>query len=84
MVEIVAGRPVEAERHVARAAVGLAQQHDRKAPADMRRIEQRAIGAVVDVEFGPAPPLDADEQAGIFGRQRTAGLAPQFRRIADG
>src|SRR5688572_3714542 len=43
MVEIVAGRPVEAEAHVANVRFLLAKQLHREAPADMRRIEQSAI-----------------------------------------
>src|SRR3546814_6163231 len=50
MVEVVAGRPVEAERRQLLAR-RFAQQRDRKAPADMRRVEQRAIGAVVDIKL---------------------------------
>src|SRR3546814_8770694 len=53
MVEVVAGRPVEAERRQLLAR-RFAQQRDRKAPADMRRVEQRAIGAVVDIKIGRA------------------------------
>src|SRR4029079_10189796 len=52
-------------------------------PADVRRIEQRAIGAVVDVQLAAAALFDADQHAGIFSAQCTARLAPQFGRIAD-
>lgn len=82
MVEVVAGRPIEAERcqFLARR---IAQQRDRKAPADMRGVEQRAIGAVVDVEFVAAALFDPHDQRAVLGGQRATGLAPQFGRIAD-
>ena len=84
MVEVVAGRPVEAELHRPRRVDSpLADQPHRIAPADVRGIEQRAIGAVVDVELVAAALFDAHEQAGIFGAQRAARLAPQLGRIAD-
>src|SRR3546814_14825542 len=61
----------------------FAQQRDRKAPADMRRVEQRAIGAVVDIKLFAAALFDPDDQRAVFGGQRAAGLAPQLGRIAD-
>src|SRR3546814_17831894 len=83
MIEIVAGRPVEAERHVLRLRSLLAHQLDRKAPADMRRIEEGAVSAVVDVELVAAALLDAYQHARIFRAQRPARLAPELGRIAD-
>src|SRR3546814_18617829 len=82
MVEVVAGRSVEAERRQLLAR-RFAQQRDRKAPADMRRVEQRAIGAVVDIKLFAAALFDPDDQRAVFGGQRAAGLAPQLGRIAD-
>ena len=61
----------------------VADQPHRKAPADVRGIEQRAIGAVVDVQLVAAALLDADQHARIFGAQRAARLAPELGRIAD-
>ena len=49
----------------------------------MRGIEQRAIGAVIDVEFLAPALLDAHDQARIFRAQRAAGLAPQFGVVGD-
>jgi hypothetical protein len=63
--------------------VRLALERDREAPADMRGVEQRAVGAVVDVQLVAAAAFDPDQQAGIFGAQRTAGFAPQLGRIGD-
>ncbi|MCY1170694.1 hypothetical protein D9M73_107810 [compost metagenome] len=83
MVHVVAGRAIETECHVLRAAFRLAQQLDRETPADMRRIEQRAIGAVVDVQLITTTLFDAHHDRAIFGAQGTAGLAPQLGRIAD-
>src|SRR5436190_3899298 len=51
MVEIIAGRPIKAERHRPGVRRLLAHQLDRIAPADVRGIEQRAIGAVVDIQL---------------------------------
>src|SRR3546814_20999204 len=61
----------------------FADQLHRKAPCDMRRIEQRSIGAVVDVEHVVAPLFHAHQHAGIFGAERASRLCPEFRRIAD-
>src|SRR4051794_10502152 len=83
LVDVVAGRPEEAEFRGASFRRRLPQQAYRIAPADMRRIEQRAIGAVVDVELGAAALFDAHDEARIFGTERATGLTPQFRRIAD-
>src|SRR3546814_986541 len=55
----------------------------RKAPADMRRIEEGAVSAVVDVELVAAALLDAYQHARIFRAQRPARLAPELGRIAD-
>ena len=49
----------------------------------MRRIEQRAIGTVVDEQLRPAAPLDLDDQRVVLGAQRTARLAPQLGRVGD-
>ena len=49
----------------------------------MRGIEQRAIGAVVDVELVAAALLDPDDQRGVFGAQRPARFAPQFGVVGD-
>jgi len=45
----------------------------------MRRVVQRAIGAVVDVQLVAAALFDAHDQRIVFGAQRAARLAPQFR-----
>src|SRR5687768_10427318 len=82
-VEVVAGRSVEAELHRPNPRGGLAQQPHRIAPADVRGIEQRSVSAVVDVQLRAAALFDAHHQARIFGAQSTAGLAPQFGRVAD-
>src|ERR1041384_1220627 len=59
-VEIVAGRPVEAELHWADARFLLAQQPNRIAPAEVGGIEEGAICAVVDVELVSTALFDAD------------------------
>src|SRR3546814_13422752 len=48
MVEVVAGRPVDAERRTLLAR-RFAQQRARKAPAEMRRPEQRPLGPAADI-----------------------------------
>ena len=83
MVHVVAGRAIEGEAFQLFLALILAQQGDGEAPADMGGIEQRAIGAVVDVEFLATAAFDAHDDRAIFRRQRAAGFAPQFRRVAD-
>src|SRR4051794_3386957 len=82
-VEIVASRSVEAEVRRTDPRGHLAQQPDRIAPADMRGVEQCAVGAVVDIELVAATLFDAHDQARIFRAQRAAWLAPQLRRVAD-
>src|SRR3546814_18732828 len=49
----------------------------------MRRIEEGAVSAVVDVELVAAALLDAYQHARIFRAQRPARLAPELGRIAD-
>src|SRR5205814_7469189 len=50
-VEVVAGWAIEAERHRAGARLLFADEANGIAPADVRGVEQRAIGTVVNVEF---------------------------------
>src|SRR6185312_6290752 len=75
-VQIVAGRAVEAELHRAHLRLLFADQPYRVAPADMGRVEQSAIGTVVDVELIATALLHADEHARIFGTQRAPRLTP--------
>src|SRR3546814_10306060 len=49
----------------------------------MRRIEQRSLCAVVELEHVVAPLFHAHQHAGIFGAERASRLCPEFRRIAD-
>src|SRR3546814_19527655 len=74
---------IEGEAGQFRLALFLPQQGHGETPADMRRVEQRAIGAVVDVAFGAATAFDAHDDRAIFGGKGTARLAPQFSRLAD-
>src|SRR3569623_149075 len=83
VVEIVAGRTVEAERHVADVRFLLAHLADRVAPSDVGGIEQSTVGALVDIQLIAAALLDAHQKARIFGAQGTARLAPKLGRIAD-
>src|SRR3546814_11232418 len=56
MIHIVAGRAVKAELFQPGFALFFPQEPNRKTPADMRRIKQRPICAIVDVELiAPAP-----------------------------
>src|SRR5688500_7832648 len=82
-IEVVASRAVEAELHRPDLGRLIAQQPHRVTPADVSGVEQRPISAVVDVQLRSAALLDAHHQARIFGAQSSAGLAPQFGRIAD-
>src|SRR3546814_1120039 len=49
----------------------------------MRRINQRPICAIVDVELIAPAPFLAYNKAAIFRRELPARFSPQFRRIAD-
>ncbi len=46
-------------------------------------IEQRAIGAVIDVEFVAAAFFHLDDQRGILGAQRPSRLRPELGRIGN-
>src|SRR3546814_8307580 len=81
MVEIVARRAVEAERHHLAVALHVALKRDGEAPADMRGVEQRPVSAVVDVELVAAALFDAHDQRAILGRQRTARLDRKSTRL---
>src|SRR6185503_14850443 len=83
MVKIVAGRAVKAEFHRPDLRGRVAQQPHRITPADVRGVEQRPIGAVIDVQLRSAALLDPHDQAAVFGAQRPAWLAPQFGGVAD-
>src|SRR3546814_9623128 len=69
-LEVVACGPIEAECHRLGVAFDVALQRDRKAPADMRGVEQRTVGAVVDIQLVAAALFDAHDQRAIFGGQR--------------
>ena len=82
-VHVVARWAIEAERQRLGPARLGADQFDGEAPVDVRRVEQRAVGPVVDEQDVVAALLDADEDRRVLGRERTAGFAPQLGRIAD-
>ena len=83
MIQIVAGGTVETELGQLGLVILRAQQLYREAPADMGGIEQRAIGTVINVQFGAAAALYLDDDGIIFRAQGTARLTPEFGRIAD-
>src|SRR5438270_10409230 len=82
-VKVVAGRAVEAELYRPRVRLLVTDEPYRVAPVDMGSVEQRTIGAVVDVQFLATTLFHADEDARIFGAQGAPRLAPKLRRIAD-
>src|SRR3546814_17478489 len=80
-LEVVACGPIEAECHRLGVAFDVALQRDRKAPADMRGVEQRTVGAVVDIQLVAAALFDAHDQRAIFGGPPAAGFAPKLGRV---
>ena len=65
------------------ASAGLADQPDREVEAHVRRIEQRAVAAVVDEELVAAPRIDAHDQRLRLRHQGAARLAHQPAALAD-
>src|SRR3546814_12625719 len=66
MIHIVAGRAVKAELFQPGFALFFPQEPNRKTPADMRRIKQRPICAIVDVELIAPAPFHAYHKASLF------------------
>src|SRR3546814_2471789 len=66
MIHIVAGRAVKAELFQPGFALFFPQEPNRKTPADMRRIKQRPICAIVDVELIAPAPFHAYNKAAIL------------------
>src|SRR3546814_19190666 len=73
MIEVVAGRAIEAESRHLGFALGLTQQRDREAPANMRGVEQRAIGAIIDIEFLPAALFAPSDPPTLLSGSRATG-----------
>ena len=60
-----------------------ADQADREVEAHVRRIEQRAVAAVVDEQLVAAPGVDAHDQRLRLRHQGAARLAHQPAALAD-
>jgi len=61
----------------------FAQALHRETPVDVCSIVECAISAIVDVKLVTATLLYLDDQRIVFSGQRSARLAPQFRRIRN-
>ena len=83
MVSQVGPHNDERRQRLAPPPAGSADQAHREGEAHVRRIEQRAVAAVVDEQLVAAPGIDAHDQRLRLRHQRAARLAHQPAVVAD-